>query len=329
MQLLVDDSKEDQAVAKLRLNGHSCTSAYNGEIQSGNFQNMGFNNIPSQCDLEINMGNLTQFEQIKNKRRQLSQESAALKRNVKPIEFESYEDFFLLNKFKKGVSESGKVDVEGIKSRITGVYYEKIKRGVNGQTSDSELQSDDEKSKKNAEFRPKRRTTRSQLNKQKVLASRSSSTSQSPTPEQRKPALLDASISVNSIIPSNNSDGNIRRSSRLSQKEKEILEKKALLLERAGIEAAVPQILDLFESIVPKTLEPVRRSDWILPSKCRFIPEKFAPIKHTPEQIRINDLIHNGRIRKIMTRFKGGLAGVRKKDWELTAEKDSQGGAAS
>ncbi|CUS20334.1 LAQU0S01e04302g1_1 [Lachancea quebecensis] len=329
MQLLANDSRGNQNAMELTLNRPSCNSAYSGEIPPSISRDKDLGSDSKRCDLEINMGNSEQFEQIKSKRRLLSQESAALKHIVKPLEFESYEDFFLLNKFKKGVSESGKVDVEGIKSRITGVYYEKIKRGANGQVSDSELQSEDEKSKKGSEFRPKRRTTRSQLNKQKVLASRNSSASLSPTPEQRKPALLDASISVNSIIPSNNSDGNIRRSSRLSLKEKEILERKALMLERAGTEAAAPQILDLFESIVPKILEPVRRSDWILPSKCRFIPEKFAPIKHTPEQIRINDLIHNGRIRKIMTRFKGGLAGVRKKDWELTAEKESQGSTAS
>ena len=165
---------------------------------------------------------------------------------------------------------------------------------------------------------PRKRTTRAQLNKKKQHNLNGVEVSSGSVERKRK--SLDANISVRSIIPSCTSDGNIRRSSRLSQKEKEILERKVQQLEEIGDEVAAPQILDLFETIVPKIIEPVRRSDWLLPSRSRFIQEKFAPIKHTPEQIKINDLIHNGRIRKVMTRFKGGLAGVRKKDWEMTTE---------
>ncbi|SCV05879.1 LANO_0H17194g1_1 [Lachancea nothofagi CBS 11611] len=256
----------------------------------------------------------------KKLRDKIFEESRELKTTIKPLEFESYEDYFVLTKFEKGVSVSGKVGFEDGKTRSTGVYYEKIKRGSrdeNGENKNDSLSDSDGDQPKTASA-TKKRATRSQVSKLK----RESSDSALPSGRRMDPttAFFDTTISVSSIIPSENADGNIRRSSRLSQREREILENKANRLEENEPEEAAPEILDLFESIIPKMVEPVRRSDWLLPNKNRFIPEKFAPVKHTPEQIKINDLIHNSKIRKIMKRFKGGLAGVRKKDWEYVTE---------
>lgn len=48
--------------------------------------------------------------------------------DLKPIEFESYQDYFLINTFKKGISESGKVDIERLRSGGHAVYYQRVKR---------------------------------------------------------------------------------------------------------------------------------------------------------------------------------------------------------
>ncbi|SCU83280.1 LAME_0C04588g1_1 [Lachancea meyersii CBS 8951] len=255
----------------------------------------------------------------KKRRRLIFEETRELRKRIYPLEFEAYKDYFILAKFQKGVSASGRVGCGENRTKSTGVYYEKITRtGENGtNVHENLLDSDDEKQKQRAN----RRSTRSQITKLKQEPSDTDPFLQLSPPSLNTAAtFFDTSISASSIIPSNNVDTNFRRSSRLSQREREILEKKAMKLEEAGFADAVPKIVDLFESIIPKTMNPVRRSDWLLPNKNRFIPEKFAPVKHTPEQIKINDLIHNTKIRKIMKRFKGGLAGVRKKDWKYVKD---------
>ncbi|SCU79601.1 LAFA_0B04258g1_1 [Lachancea sp. 'fantastica'] len=254
----------------------------------------------------------------KKRRRQIFEETQELRKCINPLEFEAYEDYFVLKKFRKGVSASGRVGIGENRTRSTGVYYEKITRnGDNGSNEDDSSQESETGSKE------KRRSKRVQSSVvKKELSESDIFLNSSPAPQSAKSntGVFDTSTSASSIIPSNNTDVNVRRSSRLSSKEREILEKKASRLQEAGFEDANPKILDLFESIIPKIISPVRRSDWLLPNKNQFIPEKFVPIKHTPEQIKINDLIHNSKIRRIMKRFKGGLAGVRKKDWDYVNE---------
>ncbi|SCU82458.1 LADA_0C05446g1_1 [Lachancea dasiensis] len=278
-------------------------------------------NMPENSELQDAMKSLElsiERKMIINKKRRLQifEESRDIKNSIKYLEFESYDEYFTLRKFKRGISASGKVGSDDGRFKSTGIYYEKISRSGPGDNKGDRdanyIDNDDDNLRKTSTG--KRRTTRSQVSKVKqeftdpVLLARSQTKS--------SPTFFDTTISVGSIIPSDNTDSNIRRSSRLSQRERDILERKAKRLEEKEPADASLNISDLFESIVPKVVEPVRRSDWLLPNKNRFLPEKFAPVKHTPEQIKINDLIHNSKIRKIMKRFKGGLAGVRKKDWD-------------
>ncbi|SCU78274.1 LAMI_0A04060g1_1 [Lachancea mirantina] len=264
-------------------------------------------------NLEIN------FKESKKRRLELSQTAEELRKQARPLEFESYEDFYLLQKFRRGISASGRVGVNALRSRRSGVYYKRIRRnnGSENNVSDSDSDSDDK------DFQPLRRSGRAQRGRPSAK-SRASSSEENLTTIDRESTPVNkilGEISTSSIIPSGNLDGNVRRSSRLSQKEKELLEQKAeeeLLKLHSGeddSEEKLPEIMALSESIIPKIVEPSRRSDWVLQTKYRFIPEKFTPVKHSPEQLKINDLIHNDRIRKVMTRFKGGLAGIRRKDW--------------
>lgn len=275
--------------------------------------------------LESASNNLSSLERIKKRRLKLLREAQEIKNSVRPLEFETYYDYYLIHTFKKGVSVSGKVDIDGLRRRKGhGVYYKRIKRTSknkqneeNGNDSSSDDESDHHKSG-DEEYIPKSRTTRAQANKSTRSRNQSAqppSVSPDDLSDQKTPShLITGDITTDSIIPTSIADGTIRRSSRLSQKEKDALENK--VEGPSEIEGEVTaEIHDLYESIVPKIPDPVRRSDWMLPNKYRYVPEKHPPVKHTPEQLKINDLIHNNRIRSVMSRFKGGLAGVRKKDW--------------
>ncbi|SCW01742.1 LAFE_0E06260g1_1 [Lachancea fermentati] len=271
-------------------------------------------------------------ELIKKRRREILKDSQELKTKIKPMEFESYEDYYLIHNFKRGISASGKVDVDSLRTRATNVYYKRIKRGnVDNQDKNNEDDSSDSEDDelKDKSFRPNRRTTRAQKTKLRNESNVTDTGSESASSENRITSnRIVGDISVDSIIPTE-SNNSVRRSSRLSQREKEILERRGRREYKSGVDDSFddkPEILDLYELIVAKIPEPVRRSDWVLPSKYKFIPEKFTPVKHTPEQVKINDLIHNDRIRKVLTRFKGGLAGIKKKDWVTVkaSEEDSK-----
>ncbi|CEP60198.1 Rfm1p LALA0_S01e05226g [Lachancea lanzarotensis] len=288
--------------------------AYEQWESPAEFTNSNTSSIYSNMSIEEKMA----FN--KKRRRQIFEETQELRTSINPLEFESYKDYFVLKKFKKGVSVSGRVGIGENRTRSTGVYYEKITRtGDNGSNDDDDSSQNSEGGRKE---KSRHMHAQSSIVKQELSDSDSFPKS-SPAPQSatnNNSNFFDTSISTSSIIPANSTDANVRRSSRLSLREREILEKKAIRLQEAGFEEENPRIVDLYESIIPKIISPVRRSDWLLPNKEQFIPEKFAPIKHAPEQIKINDLIHNSKLRRIMKRFKGGLAGVRKKDWDYGNE---------
>lgn len=277
---------------------------------------------------------LDRIIQLSRKRRTLNQEIKEFSQTIKPKEFESYHDYFLINTFKKGVSASGHVDLEGLKSRNNGRYYKRIKRGQNpdtrepngsnpnGSLSDDENDNDaedDEAYDRNRFFvgdsddnepdqTPPKRVTRAQLAAKKET--QKSLESQEKV-EQTYKNLINGDISVTSIISTVDSENSIRRSSRLSQKSNE-----SSAGESAGSdmsETAAINIKDLYESLVPKVCEPYRRSDWVLPSKNRYTADKQMHTKPVYEKIKVNELVNTDRVRNVLSKFEGGVAGVRKR----------------
>ncbi|AAS53035.1 AER355Cp [Eremothecium gossypii ATCC 10895] len=267
----------------------------------------------------------TKFSLIKKRRLGLLERAKEVAKMVEPIEFESYRDYFILHTFKRGKSESGRVDLNNLKRYKCGVYYERIRadradelEGQNtkqGTPRGSPMVSSND----DLEYRPPltRRSSRRQSTESK--RGRSTLGCQEEQAEDGEKSSTEGSlpvnqirgdISVDSIIPKRGSDSNVRRSSRLTSKEKERLGKEASTATNED-EAAEPILNELYEVIIPKEASPIRRSDWVLPTRQRYIPEKHQPVKHIPEQVKINELVKNSRIKTILSRFEGGLAGVR------------------
>lgn len=281
---------------------------------------------------------LDRILELSRKRRKLNEEIREFSKTVKPIEFESYHEYFVINTFKKGVSASGHVDIESLRSRNNGRYYKRIRRGQgsnsqepseknqNGALSNDEDEEEDTgnndaydrnrfftgaSDEEETNYSPPKRVTRAQLAAKKEITKASELLEK---PEQQKNAQvnqINGDISVASIIPAADSDNSIRRSSRLSQKLSESSTGYSAGSEIADLD--VINIRDLYESLVPKVKEPFRRSDWVLPSKHRYTAEKQMHTKPVYEKIKVNELVNTNRIRNVLSKFEGGVAGVRKR----------------
>lgn len=280
--------------------------------------------------------------ELTKKRDDLAEQIKVLSYQVKPIEFESYHEYFLINTFRKGISASGHVDVDNLRRKNHGKYYKRIKRGPNTTTTKSvssspassnnslsdedDADNDNERDKQNTDDQDlynednamandeintgSKRRTRAQAAAKKET--KKSSPSQE-TLEQAEQKLINGDISLASIIPTAKSEGTRRRSSRLTQRTNE---NSILGISDSSMmadEESFTNIRDLYESLVPKVKDPYRRSDWILPSKQRYTPEKQMQTKPVFEKVKINELVTSGRIRYILSKFEGGVAGVRKR----------------
>ncbi|AET40628.1 Rfm1p Ecym_6246 [Eremothecium cymbalariae DBVPG len=261
---------------------------------------------------------------IKQRRLELLKRAVEVAEMVEPMEFESYRDYFIIKTFKRGRSESGRVNVSILKRLKCGVYYERINTKLpNGNENrvGNSFGNMHDSSTDDSEYKPPitRRSSRRQSEEtRKPLSPALSATDETGADDEHSsPGAqiptnpIRAEISVESIIPNNNSDTNVRRSMRLTSKEKDRLEKEFSQQpkDRNALDAAV--VTGLYEVIIPKFKNPVRRSDWVLPTRQRYIPDKHQPVKHVPEQVKINELVKNNRIKTILSRFEGGLAGVR------------------
>ena len=60
-----------------------------------------------------------------------------LENQIKPLEFESYADYYLISKFRVGKSASGRVNVDGLRSRRNGGPYRRQKRSSQRASSTS------------------------------------------------------------------------------------------------------------------------------------------------------------------------------------------------
>ncbi|CAI4052153.1 Rfm1p SKDI_15G4160 [Saccharomyces kudriavzevii IFO 1802] len=295
---------------------------------------------------------------VDNKRK-LVNEIREFEKSIKPIEFESYQDYFLIKTFKKGISASGHVDIDSLRNKEYGIYYKKIKKnsaqdvGVpipsNPSSSSSSTRSSSSIDISDTEYSGdnnpvtagdnatgRRRRTRSQVTQRENSVPISL-----PSIREAKADDDDGAISeINSSelpfpIPISEvdnldiasditeRDGVRRRSSRISERDKRRSQSRLESEEdeegdEHDMDEGETKIQDLYESLVPKILEPRRRSDWILPPKARYTPEKQMRTKPSFKSIKINELVGNKRIRSILSRFEGGVAGIRKRDWDST-----------
>ncbi|CDO93040.1 unnamed protein product [Kluyveromyces dobzhanskii CBS 2104] len=249
------------------------------------------------------------IDQIKARRQKVYDELKQLEKQIRPREFESYAEYYLIKTFKIGKSVSGRVNVDGLRSRDSSGSYRRSKRSSqrisppssrNGSRSMSGSSVDGDKSASDSDS---------------GLTEKENDTNYKPS----NPSKINRDITTASIIDEEKA-GPIRRSSRLTRKEKEKksskkklknIEEDSRYATDSSSESASSMIQHLYENLINKVQEPVRRSDWLLPPKNRYTPEKNQPVKHEPEQIKINELARNLRIKKILSRFDGGLAGVR------------------
>lgn len=312
----------------------------------------GLRSMPARKKIDLNhcssnfmtsSDSISTILELKRKRDDLAEQIKVLSHQVNPIEFESYHEYFLINTFRKGISASGHVDIDNLKRKHHGRYYKRIKRGANTTTRESvssspasstnslsEEDDDNERDKQNTDDQDQylydgdstiandesktgsKRRTRAQAAARKET--KKSSPSQD-TSEQIEQKLINGDISVASIIPTAKVEGTRRRSSRLNQRTNEesiaAISGSSIMSDRD--EETFTNIRDLYEALVPKVKDPYRRSDWILPSKQRYTPEKQMQTKPVFEKIKINELVTSGRIRNILSKFEGGVAGVRKR----------------
>ncbi|CAI4036565.1 hypothetical protein SMKI_15G4130 [Saccharomyces mikatae IFO 1815] len=293
---------------------------------------------------------------IDNKRR-LVHEIKEFEKSIKPLEFESYQDYFLIKTFQKGISASGHVDIDSLRNKEYGIYYKKIKRNStqdvdtsippNPSSSSSSTRSNSSIDISDTEYSgintpstagasSRRRRTRSQANqRENSLPASLPSISEIRTDNDdgtisdlngsEIPFPIPVSEVENIDIASDitERDSVRRRSSRISERDKRRSQSRLGSEEEdegdeRDMDERETKIQDLYESLVPKILEPRRRSDWILPPKARYTPEKQMRTKPSFKSVKINELIGNKRIRSILSRFEGGVAGIRKKDWDST-----------
>lgn len=246
--------------------------------------------------------------------------------DIKPIEFESYRDYYLINTFKKGISASGRVNFDNLRSGKHAVYYQKLKRtksksdddekdhmsrsSSNGRSNTRSVDDGESDDTDYSSSSSKRRNTRSSAQEEKPVIAL-------PTSSERN--LINGDISKSSILPeSNRGQGSVRRSSRLSSQHQSPFRGQLGQCNDGDDEEqdGGAHIKDLYESLVQKVIEPNRRSDWVLPPRLRYQPEKQMRTKPAFDSVKINELVANKSIRNIMSRFEGGVAGVRKRDWE-------------
>lgn len=294
--------------------------------------------ITAQTDKRSNIQLLLELKQRKEN---LLNEIKNFGFQIKPKEFESYSEYFIIHNFERGRSVSGQVDINMLRRKEHGIYYKRIKPNFenspspipslssSNNLSDSnainnhdldKLNKDNEHAGAKSSY-PEETLSSSNITTRSSTIQSTQSAAITTTPnvngkdELRDSNLINGDISLKSIIPISASDGSRRRSSRISKKEQTNLNddeftKYGFKSENGG---EGPQIHDLFESLVPKIDSPYRRSDWILQAKQRYIPEKQLHTKPEYEVVKMNELVTAERIQTILLKFEGGVAGVRKK----------------
>lgn len=218
-------------------------------------------------------------------------------------EFESYYDYYLINSFKKGRSSAGMVDLDSLRKIEHNLYYNKIQYSNDidniysvdsndilerNQSVDSIVESKD--TTFDADYIEEKKTSLKSLQNSQAVKELTK------IPQTRRMTRLQVSQREHSL----NNIKAISSSSRLNDD---------------GQSELLDSILKpISESLVQKVKKPYRRSDWLLPNKFRYTRERNTYTKPSYEVIKINELIDNDRLKKILSRFDGGLAGVYKRN---------------
>lgn len=294
--------------------------------------------------------NLDKIKELYKKTDELSKEIKSIANDIKFIEFESYTDYFIIHQFKRGISESGRVNIENLRRKEDSIYYKKIKKSNHQQDENialppSRALSEDSSVSVTASYIISSDTPTADENNNTMKVT--------DRKDNEKINKVSSEISTKSIIDSPDTQDiepvHVRRSSRLSEKErqeKERREQKRLTGQAEGTKLRIQSrgydtgqefgadmseedgihpsdsenqgdvivIKDLYESLVPKIKDPKRRSDWVLPPRMRFTPEKQLHTRPEFDFIKINELVGTERISAVLSRFEGGVAGVRKKE---------------
>ncbi|AQZ15903.1 (ZYRO0F13574g) [Zygosaccharomyces parabailii] len=266
---------------------------------------------------DSNNGDATwqKISELNEKRKRIGLQFQEVSHKIKPLEFESYYEFFVINTFKRGISASGHVNIDNLR-RHHGKPPKRVKRGSETATrepiassgSSSSLESDDDLVYN--ETPASKRQRRAETNESEDANADDSTGASSDNPHANlgpHGAEINGNISVASIIPK--LESNRRRSTRLSSKTGDS--------SQSAQDVQVTEIKDLYESIVPKAKEPIRRSDWMLPPRLRFTPDKQMRTRVVHEKVNLNELVSLGKIQRVLSRFEGGITGVRKKAWNV------------
>ncbi|KAH9198779.1 hypothetical protein LQ764DRAFT_211178 [Zygosaccharomyces rouxii] len=214
-----------------------------------------------------------------NKRQEIFTKFKEASQQINPIEFESYHDFFVLNTFKKGKSVSGYVDIENV-MKNNAQHHRRSKRNNHdpsvrepitspGSSSLSDDGDYDENDDGNREIEKLSRSRESPVDEIEEGPKKRRSRTQVPVTSDDHLQIDEAELSL-----STNPPGGERRSTRLLNKANNNNSSSNPDSEDSSDEHGEALIKDLYESIVPKVEQPYRRSDWVLPSRLRYTPDK-------------------------------------------------------
>ncbi|CAL9737361.1 repression factor of MSEs protein 1 [Monosporozyma servazzii] len=331
----------------------------------------------------ITNGSLQDIKSLLKESQQLNIEISNVMKDIEPLEFESYTDYFIINTFKRGRSESGKIDMFTLLRRDTPKYYQKIKRSTTKNTGSSNNSNDQciqqvsrngtnstqarvtppQSTSSSLDYLHKLDDVESEFKNKKIRMTRSSAQTGIGNSKEGIQGLTDSNwdgVNADDIedIYDNeleyepiakaseevelsqdveeeqqqNDDRNDfrRRSTRISkQQEQKKLEgakrQNEMLHQDSEMDQTIQydsnidgnpdertDIKDLYESLVPKIKTPSRRSDWVLPPRLKYQPEKPIRTKVVVDSIKVHELIDTDRIAKILSHFEGGVAGIRK-----------------
>ena len=333
---------------------------------------------------------LAKIKELYQNSLKLSNEFKQLMSEIKPMEFESYAEYFLIHTFKKGISESGRVNINDVRRKEHQAHYElgregterasrrRIKRRRLRSDNPDDEESEEQELSQNRSSQssgtsdnntavvevssPSWDVPQDALDEDRVKEEQNENIEGEVSPSmngdtaensKESPAKINrvsADISINYVIPPPTSEDSeppisVRRSTRLSEKErlerlkrqeelvrgknqqKEEKPKRSSLTNpgrprkkartnKAKANVKSIEIKDLYEMLVPKVKVPNRRSDWVLPPRLRFTPEKQLRTRAVFNSVKMYELVNTKSIRKILSRFEGGVAGVRKSDME-------------
>lgn len=353
----------------------------------------------------VTNSSLQEIKSLLHESQQIHAEITNVMKDIVPLEFESYTDYFIINTFKRGRSESGKVDMLDLMRRDHTRYYQKIKRSTTKNNSSNNSKDNSEQpsvitstiptettvtpppsSSSSLDYLHKLNDEANEDGKKekKVRMTRSRAQTddinlkddnQTPTDsnwdgidgddledvynnelesEPSETVNLRHEIQSVQVIKQDeedeehvdNNNNYRRRSSRISKKQeqkklekekkeqlkKQILAQEALQRnqemlngdigmkqnrlneedEEDNSEDEPSDIKDLYETLVPKIKTPSRRSDWVLPPRLKYQPEKPIRTKVVVDSIKVHELIDTERITKVLSHFEGGVAGIRK-----------------